>query len=701
MPDADLQDLLAQCIDRIAEVGRVSAAETVLAAHPEHAAVLRDRLGKLLRAGLLPVAAEPAPAGHPERLGDFLLVRQLGRGGMGVVYLARQESLGRDVALKLVHPELLYFPGARERFRREVEAVARLQDPGIVPIYTVGEDDGVPYFAMEYVGGATLADILGDLHRRQPGSLTGDELHRLVAARAGRDGDAATELFAGTWVEVGCRIVRRMALAAHHAHERGVLHRDIKPSNAMLTPDGRVLLLDFGLAAADGTSSLTRSGAVVGTLHYMAPEQLRGEAMDARTDVYALGATLYELLALETPHRADTADGLRHAILHGAIAPLRARDHGVPRDVETIVRRALDLEPARRYASAAALAEDLERFLQRRPVLARRAGPALRARRWMQRHPAWATAVLLIVLGSGAVGVVAWQRESARRESAANLDNALRAIGTLLDRARDPRLAMTPGLDPVRAQQLDDAVDLLLRLHRENDGSRAVRFALAHGLLQAAELRSTLGDAQRSLDAAALAVTELEALRGEDPDNTRVRVESARGQRARATARRQLADLPGARTDTERGLAVLAERGEAKDPEAPPSRRRATPTWRCSTSRIGTPSRPSPTCRWRARSTTAASPPTARRRRCSTPSARARTSPRRSSSSVARPTRWPSSRPCARCTPRPWPRGRTTPRPGARTRATTSRWRRHTAGCSVSTRRCASAPPPPPATRCS
>lgn len=550
-PADPLRDALAACIERIAETGHASAAEPILAAHPTLAPELRERLGKLHRAGMLPIADGASPP--PEQLGEFRLLRPLGRGGMGVVHLARQESLDRLVALKLVHPELLYFPGARERFRREVETVARLQHPGIVPIYTVGEAHGVPYFAMEYVQGITLADAIADLQDRQPGDLRGADFATAIARRTQLEVEAAP--FAGSWLDVCSRLLVQTAAAVQHAHERGVLHRDLKPSNAMVTPAGRALLLDFGLAAASGADTLTRSGATIGTLAYMAPEQVRGESLDARCDVYALGAILYELLTLRAAHHADSGEALRASILRGDVPPLRTFLRGAPRDLDTICRVAMAPERERRYTSAAAFAADLERFLAHRPIAARPAGPLLRGRRFVRRHPAATAALAVLLVAASTVGWFVAQRDTAKQESAANLRSALDAIGVLVARARSPELSAKPGLDPIRMQQLDDAVALLGHLGQQNADDPEAQLALARGLLEAANLRRELGAAAAAQSAHALAERTLAALVERHPERRDFVHEHARALRLGSALRRDAGDLPGA----ERALLAVLE----------------------------------------------------------------------------------------------------------------------------------------------
>ncbi|MBK8098810.1 MAG: protein kinase [Planctomycetes bacterium] len=538
-----MRRLLADCIDAFAR-GGAGAAETLLTAEPAVAAEVRARLQKLARAGLLTApAATAADDEIPERLGEFRLLRRLGAGGMGVVYLAEQESLRRTVALKLVRPEQLFFPGARERFRREVEAIARLSDPGIVPIYMVGEDAGIPFFAMAHIAGCSLADVLARVHDRRPDELTGKDLAAAIAAHI----DSAVpeplpELFAGTWVECVTRIVARMGNAAQHAHERGVLHRDLKPSNAMVTPTGRVLLLDFGLAAAAGTAKITRTGSQLGTLHYMAPEQLRDGAVDARTDVYALAVTLHELLALRAPYHADSAETLRQRILEGLPPPLTAVS--VPTDLQTIARCGMDLDPARRYATAAALAKDLERFLARRPIAARPAGPLLRGWRWCQRHPEAATALALVMGAAGGLppllAAVRHDADAARAQalesSRTNLRQAVIAIAGMVEQTRLKSLIESPGLDDLRRRQLDSAVTLLRNLRQENPDDHLVLDLFARGMIQSANVRHQFGENEQALRDLAEAEPVLQQTRSARPDDPELMIDDAGLHLARATS---------------------------------------------------------------------------------------------------------------------------------------------------------------------
>lgn len=400
-----IDDLVVALLDRVESSGSSvdDVLEELCSTHPRRAVELRDSVRALRQTGLLPAGDAPA---LPKRLGDFRLLRCLGQGGMGVVHIAEQVSLGRRVALKLIRPENLYFEGARARFRREVEAAGRLSHPGVVAVHTVGEEQGVPYLAMELVAGASLDAVMLSVVGRSPEGLTGADLRAAVEERVVADFPGQTRawdgaFFAGSWAEVALRVARAVAEALAHAHERGVLHRDVKPSNVMLTPEGRVVLLDFGLASLAGSERVTRSGSQLGSLPYMAPEQVAGrvEAIDARTDVYGLGVALYELLTLRLPFAEGRAEVTRQAILEGRAAPPRSHNPALSRDVETVCLTAMERDPGRRYSTAADLARDLANLLELRPIAARPAGPVRRLARWAQRRPAAALGVLFLVAG--------------------------------------------------------------------------------------------------------------------------------------------------------------------------------------------------------------------------------------------------------------------------------------------------------------
>lgn len=343
--------------------------------HPEHAGALRTAFEMLVRANLV----APRTASDGEIFGRFRLRELLGGGGMGLVHLAEEAPVGRLVALKRIRPELLHFGDARARFLREIAAIAALQHPGIVPIYSFGDHEGVPYYAMQHVVGRSLAAVLQDARPevQADGTLLGQPGMR--------------------WLHACFAVAAQVAEALAHAHERGVLHRDIKPSNIMLAEDGRALLIDFGLARVEGDDGLTRSGVQPGSLAYMSPEQVRGQQVDARTDVWSLGATLQEMVTLVAPFAAATEEETRYRILSGTRA-LGDRPQRLPQDAAAVLATSLAPELDRRYHTMAAFAADLRSFVAHRPVAARQPSAWLRLRRYAQRRPALATALLLGLL---------------------------------------------------------------------------------------------------------------------------------------------------------------------------------------------------------------------------------------------------------------------------------------------------------------
>jgi tetratricopeptide (TPR) repeat protein/predicted Ser/Thr protein kinase len=358
-PERDTQDeeLLAAAFDRAVDAlaeGREVSIEELGAGHED----LHERLSDVLRLAR-EITARPALA-LPVVPG-YEIERELGRGGMDSVYLARQARVGgRRVALKVLPQLATASSRARERFATEVRALSKLAHPHVVAIHDVVIEREVCAYAMDWIDGRSLADEL------RAGGSSSDRIARL------------------------CEVARTIARALHAAHEAGIVHRDVKPSNILLRHDGTPLLGDFGLARDDESATATQSGAFVGTPAYAAPEQLRGEvrSIDARSDVYSLGATLYHAATSTVPFQGRSTARILEAMERGRLAPLRQLDPKLPRDLETIVAKCLEADPARRYASAAELADDLDRLLSLQPIRARPAGWITRASELVRRNRA-------------------------------------------------------------------------------------------------------------------------------------------------------------------------------------------------------------------------------------------------------------------------------------------------------------------------
>jgi eukaryotic-like serine/threonine-protein kinase len=379
----DLADELAEFVDD--QAAFAAAASPIIAATPGPLTTPRtDDPRTVTFAGPADSTVNARlPAGG--RFGDYELLEEIARGGMGVVYKARQTSLNREVALKLIRAGEFADPGDLKRFRTEAEAAAHLDHPNIVPIYDVGQVAGQPFYAMRLIDGGTLAGRMGDY----------------MVAKAANRADARRRQTAAAG------LVTTVARAVHYAHQRGILHRDLKPANVLLDAAGTPHVTDFGLARRIGRdSTLTKTGAIVGTPSYMAPEQARGrEDVTTEADVYGLGAVLYHLLAGRPPFTGeDVLDTLYQVRERDAARP-RSHCREIDRDLETICLKCLDKDAARRYASAAALADDLERWQAGEPILARRAGPIERALKWARRNP---TGAGLVGLGGVAAAAVIW-----------------------------------------------------------------------------------------------------------------------------------------------------------------------------------------------------------------------------------------------------------------------------------------------------
>ena len=627
-------------------------------------------------------------AAIPEQLGDYRILRFIGQGGMGVVYEARRESLSAHVALKVLHQNFRGKAAFLRRFRNEARSAARLHHTNIVPVFDFGEHDGILYYVMQYIPGQSLDRVLADVRRlRDPGSAAiaapasgGDRLARSVAVGlvTGRflgrsdDGDehpepASTDVGSATdpagapmpypalpdgdgsgsvpslgsatgpgqarYHREVARIGAQVADALAHAHALGVLHRDVKPSNLLLDARGDAWVADFGLAKLEESEDLTDTGDVLGTLRYMAPERFDGKS-DRRGDIYALGATLYEMIVLRPAFDAPDRARLMRQILENEPDSLRKLDRRVPRDLETIVHKAMARDPSARYQTAAVMAEDLRLFLQDRPIAARRSTPIERTWRWCRRNPivAGMAASLLVVFLASFVAVTAalvraradrklagermlkaQTSEALARSEKARADlgfaQARSAVDDYLNKVtEDDTLKETPKLKPLRRKLLESAVTFYQGFLRDHRDDPSLRREIAAVTLRMAQVRSQVSDSIFK-DVAREAVTLYEALANEfpsdpailagrinalmfhnntdraievgelaiaaHPDDSEIAYALGRAYRVRVSARQEEGDRGGAVEAARRSLA-LNERHLSRTPDDPQVEREVT-----------------------------------------------------------------------------------------------------------------------------
>jgi serine/threonine-protein kinase len=579
-----------------------------------------------------------------ERLGDFRILREVGRGGMGIVYEAEQESLGRRVALKVLPAQSMLDAHQQKRFQREAKAAAHMHHTNIVPVYGVGEHEGMLYYVMQFIPGLGLDDVLAELRRMHeakvtpaPGTAPGQwaatltkdvsaadvaqslftgPLSRPAPAAAdgsdGSDGNGTpagvpaapaaaaepaphprqlahvigvpprdrSEAVAGAttavrrssqtdktglsesgrhyWVSVA-RIGIQVADALEYAHSQGILHRDIKPSNLLLDTQGTVWVTDFGLAkaAADG-DNLTHTGDIVGTLRYMAPERFNGVS-DARGDIYSLGLTLCELITHKPVFDETDRNKLIKQVTEGSTLRPRKLNPTVPLDLETIVLKAIEREPGRRYQRAGGLAEDLRRFIEDKPIKARRVGTAEWLWRWCRRNPAVATLTatvltLLVVVAAGStLAAVRLQKlaeqeheaqvkaNALRRAAEANLREAERqqaraeenfrqtrqAVDDSLTRISESKLLNVPGLQPLRKELLEAALTYYRAFLAQRADDPTVQKDLAQAYTRVARITAQVGSKEKALEAYRRALATRQKLLERDPDDADLQAEVA------------------------------------------------------------------------------------------------------------------------------------------------------------------------------
>jgi serine/threonine protein kinase len=455
-----------------------------------------------------PPASLPGPLGDDGVLGDFRIVREVGRGGMGVVYEAEQRSLRRRVALKMLPFAAALDPRQLRRFHTEAQAAAQLHHTSIVPVYSVGCERGTHFYAMQFIEGQSLAAVIKGL-RRQAG-LVKAVPEREAPAGGSAEADRTTAYTpavpigspaAETQVQPAAalssersahgagyfRTVARLGVqgaeALEHAHQQGVIHRDIKPANLLVDVCGNLWVTDFGLARLQSDAGLTMSGDLVGTLRYMSPEQALAQRVlvDHRTDIYSLGASLYELLTLQPAFTGSDRQELLRQIAFEEPRPPRRLNKAIPADLETIVLKALEKNPSDRYATAQALADDLRRFLEDRPIRARRPTLGQRLRKWGRRHQAAVAAAIVWLVAALSVlgGSIGW----VLRDRAARWDEDKR-------RARE---ALEEAVELQRKERWPDALNAVKRAEEALAGGKVAPELWR----QAQELNSDLEMAKR------------------------------------------------------------------------------------------------------------------------------------------------------------------------------------------------------------
>ncbi|QDV88378.1 serine/threonine-protein kinase [Planctomycetes bacterium TBK1r] len=487
-------------------------------AHPELADQIRLQFPVMIalekfKENTLSATADPydIEIDTPQELGDYHIIREIGRGAMGVVYEAEQQSLQRRVAVKVFPRQTLREARKLERFSRESKTAARLHHNNIVPVFGVGHHAGLHYFVMQRIDGIGLDEIIEQAKAQPQRDVSADDTHawrlgsgstadsgsnrsvrraRWFSHREGHLPDVAAEpeskaVDPGLGLEITSSFRRaanigvQVADAIHYAHSQGVLHRDIKPSNLMIDPNGTVWVTDFGLATALQQDPSVDRNDIAGTLRFMAPEQLGGKH-DTRSDLYSLGVTLYELITLQPAFVAGSKAAVVDRILRGEFQKPRDVRPRIPRDLEAIVLKAMALQPEQRYANGRELADDLTRFIKGRPVRARRIGGLGRMVRWARRDPLAASLVgtLAIVIGTSFVLVSSKWREAVeeRHRAENNLIVALESMDQILGRFTSSWMARPTDLEPGPDDPAPGELQLLVSDHNASLMEDAIRF---------------------------------------------------------------------------------------------------------------------------------------------------------------------------------------------------------------------------------
>jgi serine/threonine protein kinase len=583
VPDHDpetveLAGLLEEFLER-SRNGEAVSIEDYAGRYPDLADEIREVFEAAEALEDLGIGASPASCQHaiPERIGDFRIIREVGRGGMGVVYEAEQESLGRHVALKVLLNQRLHDETQLARFRREARLAAQLHHTNIVTVFGVGEEDGVHYFVMELAEGVSLDHVIGRLATTGELPATDD-----VVAEACRCFQGAGE--ERPW-KIVARLGTQLCSGLQHAHGLGVVHRDIKPANIIVNGNGMPWISDFGLAKAMQDDDLSQTGTTAGTVRYMAPECFRGNA-GVRSDLYAVGLVLHELLTHEPAFKESDRGHLIKRITRDGARPLRTLLPHVPRDLDKIIGKMTALDPESRYQSAAEAGEDLARFLAGQPVKARPLPLPVQLWRWARRNRtvaslAAAVAVLaLATIVATVAGLVQTRRSLAREtkeriRAEENAETTLQVLDSMFARFAPASpgsfselslgdesgtmvgLPNTPVLSTEAAALLKELLPLYDRLAAETGDELGVREKAAMASRRIADVQWQLGqyaEAATSYQRASELYGDLAAGR----DDTKFVFEQAKIQNAVGQLRRATAEVARTLAAHQKALALLA-----------------------------------------------------------------------------------------------------------------------------------------------
>jgi serine/threonine protein kinase len=535
---AEYERRFPQCAQRLPQVFAQCQLETN---HPASGTLIRPPELRLASQASRPeydgaIASQPPPDHWPVIPG-YEILAELGRGGMGIVYRARQLSADRIVALKVVRIDVLASlplssqASTLERFRHEAQAAARLEHDHLVAVYEVGEASGRCYYAMKYVAGPSL--------------------HAMV-----KDGPLENRRAA--------RYLEPIARALHLAHQHGILHRDLKPHNILVDErSDRPLLTDFGLAKfLERQQDLTMAGEVMGTPSYMSPEQaLDASKVTAAADIYSLGATLYHVLTGRAPFVSASLPETIRQICEVEPVPPWVLNPAIDRDLETICLKCLEKEPAKRYATAEALADDLARYLDGRPIVARPAGPVERLWRWCRRNPRVAALLATVAMLSGvavtAIVVGYVQTTAALAESETRLDQALEVVNDLFTRFSEDELLDEPGMQPLRKDLLDRALKHYNQLLAHSSRNSKVQDEVAAAQFRVGRITDMIGAPDAALHHLGIARQMQEELLAADPQNVK-------RLRALADTLNALGSLHNEQKSPEEALASYAQAAEIR-----------------------------------------------------------------------------------------------------------------------------------------